>query len=161
MCQLSTIPVDIPQYYHLRSHLTTQWWILSQIHHIHQVTLPIDIHPHSHQNKNKINSLTLSPQHNIPHIYHHHFLWILLMLPVFFPVSYQILVPVPFQVLFPHSCSICNTKPFTFSTLSLTFIYSRHSIFFLQLIINFNFKIIIWTHKFRHPLTPKIDSIHN
>ena len=66
--QISTLPVDIPLDYHLWSHLTYQWWSLPQLHHQHQVTLPVDIHTHSNQNKHYSNSLTLSTQHNITYI---------------------------------------------------------------------------------------------
>ena len=80
--QLSTLPVDIPQDHHLVSHITTQWWRLSQFHHIHQLTLPTDLHLHSHQNKHKINSLVLSPQQKIPQFSYHQSLWFLLLLPM-------------------------------------------------------------------------------
>ena len=39
--------MDIPQAFHLISHLKTQWWSIYQIHRLHQVTLPVEIHFHS------------------------------------------------------------------------------------------------------------------
>ena len=59
------------------------------------------------------------------------------------------------------SCSICNTQPFNFRTLSLTFLYSGHINFPLQTITNINLKINIWTHKLWHLITPNIKSILN
>ena len=54
------------------------------------------------QKKHKMKPLTLSPQHKSPHISHQHPLWILLLLSVFSPVTFQVLVTVTFQVLVPQ-----------------------------------------------------------
>ena len=96
--QISTLPVKITQAYHRLYHITSQWLSISQLHHLQKVTLPEDIPPHYHQNKNKSNSLTLSPHNKSPQIYHHYSLWILRMIPMLSPVPSQVAVPVPFQV---------------------------------------------------------------
>ena len=74
MNQIYNLPVDITQVYYPRFHMKTQLWSLSQLHHLHQINLPVDTHPHSQQNKHERNSLTLSPQHMKPKIYQNHYL---------------------------------------------------------------------------------------
>ena len=62
LIQMHTLPVDIPQSYYLYSHMTSQWWSLSQLHHLHPVTLPVEIPTHSHQKNNQRNSTILYPK---------------------------------------------------------------------------------------------------
>ena len=66
MNQMSTLPVDIPQDCHTYSHLTSHWRSLSQIHHLHQVPLPVDIPPQYNQIKHQRNPLILSPSNKSP-----------------------------------------------------------------------------------------------
>ena len=80
--QISTIPIDTPQTCNLCYHLKYQWWSLYKLHHIHQLTLPVEIPPHSHQNKHQINLLKLSLQNKGSQIYHQHSLWLLLLIHV-------------------------------------------------------------------------------
>ena len=58
---MSTILVDIHQACHIYSHITSHWRRISQIHHLHPLTLPVDISPHYHQSKHQSNPLTFSP----------------------------------------------------------------------------------------------------
>ena len=97
--QISNLPVDIHQAYHLLSCMITLWCSLSQLHHLHQFTIPVDIRTHSHQYKHKINTFKLYPQHKIPHISHHRYFRLLLMLTLLYPVTFQVLFLVSFQVL--------------------------------------------------------------
>ena len=87
--QISTLPVDIHQAYHIWSHLTTRWCSLSQLHHLHQFSIPLDICTHSHQYKHKINTFKLYPQHKIPHISHHRYfrLYLISCSWIRFPIS--------------------------------------------------------------------------
>ena len=42
---MTTLPLEIPKACHLNSHLTSHWGSLSQLHLMHQVTLPVDTLP--------------------------------------------------------------------------------------------------------------------
>ena len=60
---MSTLPVETPQPHHLRSHLTVQWCSLSQLQHIHQEPLPVEIRYQSHQKQTqKEFTQTISPK---------------------------------------------------------------------------------------------------
>ena len=100
--KIPTIPVDIPQAYHLISYLETQWWSISQLHRIHQFTLPVEINFHSHQSKNKSDSLKFSPQHNSPPLSHYNSLWILILLPVLYLVPFQVMGTQIYSLLLSH-----------------------------------------------------------
>ena len=47
--QISTLLVDISQAFHILSHLTSYWRSLTRLHHVHQVTVSVEIPPHSRQ----------------------------------------------------------------------------------------------------------------
>ena len=74
--QISTLPVEIPQDFHIYSHLKLNRISLSQLHHLHQLTLPVDIPPQYHKIKNQSKPLPLSSQKKIPQVLHHHYLLI-------------------------------------------------------------------------------------
>ena len=57
-----------------------------------EITLPVDIPNHSCQKEYRRNPLTLSPNDKTPNIYHHHSLWILLLIPVLYQVPFQVMV---------------------------------------------------------------------
>ena len=71
---MSTLPVEIPQCCHLYSHLKSHWRSISQLYHLHQVTLPVDITPHPHQNKHQRNPLKLFSPNKITQVFHHQYL---------------------------------------------------------------------------------------
>ena len=101
MNQMSTIQADIPQDCHIYSHLTYQWWRLSQIHYIHQVTIPVYITPHYHKKKRHRIPFTLSPTNKSTQVWNHHYppiknqwelFWILPFLLVLYPVPLEVLI---------------------------------------------------------------------
>ena len=78
---------------------------------MNQVTLPVDIPPHSCQIKHQRNPLPLYPPNNSPQVFHQHHLlrtnhwslfWLLLILPVFSPVPFPVLVPQIYSSLKIH-----------------------------------------------------------
>ena len=109
--QISSLPVEVPQGFHHYSHLTYKWGSLSQLYHIHQVPLPVEIPTHSRNNKHQSNSLKLFPLNKSSQVFHHHsflithhwyLFWILIFLPVLSPVTFQVLIPKIYSSLLIH-----------------------------------------------------------